>query len=131
MNNDRSIDFAAFRELVVKLSKLGEIEITHGMKSIFSTNADTASYREPCVNSVFVKVYRKNDRHNIIDFKIDKNQYGSDVVQLSRVGNPLSDSGYYYNVTTESAKELMESSKEAFKLISDFLYEHLKSEVSR
>lgn len=128
-NNSRWIDFTAFGELVVELSKLGEIEITHGMKSTISTNVDTASYREPFVNSVFIKVYRKNDSQKIIDFEIDKKPSGEDFIHFSRLSDPLS---YFsgFNETYESVKELMESSKKAFKLISDFLYEYLKGEAS-
>lgn len=119
-----------FGELIVRLSNLKEISITHEIKSAVDANADITSYQNPCISSVYIKVYREKDSQKIIDFEIDKKPSGSDVIQFSRVGNPLSDSGYYYNVTTESAKELMESSEKAFKLISDFLYEYLKSEVS-
>lgn len=129
MSNDRSIDFTEFGELIVKLSKINGISITHGMSSKVNVSSDKAFNLSPSVNSVYVKVYRKKDDYNIIDFEIDKKPFGKDLIKLSRVSDPLRDSEIYM-LTCESKKELMESSNKAFKLISDFLYEYLKSEVS-
>lgn len=129
MNSDRPIDYLMFGELIVRLSNLEGISITHGIKSAIDANADITSYQNPRISSVFVKVYRKDNSQKIIDFEIDKKPSGEDSIHFSRLSNPLSCSDGFYE-TYESAKELMESSEKAFKLISDFLYEYLKSEVS-
>lgn len=129
MNSDRPIDYLMFGELIVRLSKLEGISITHGIKSAIDANADITSYQNPCISSVFVKVYTKDGSQKIIDFGIYKKPSGEDFIHFQNLSDPLSYSDGFYE-SYESAKELMESSKEAFKLISDFLYEYLKSEVS-